>query len=117
MAAIDKVYITWETYCKFKEWCEKQPPLYDKYGKKTYLKDWLWDCNEEKFIDENGKYSVKYLTPVASGYIVLDGDTSNPIQVTSTEMVLDGWDIGLHHVQVYTGETNKVSFKGFLLEQ
>ena len=52
MAAIDKIYINWETYCKFKEWCEKQPPLYDKYGKETYLKDWLCDYNEKDFMGD-----------------------------------------------------------------
>lgn len=66
---------------------------------------------------QNGAYSVKYQTPVASGYIVIDGDTSNPITIDSTEKTLDPWDIGLHHVQVYTGESTTVAFKGFLLEQ
>ena len=66
---------------------------------------------------KNGVYSVKYLTPVASGYIVIDGDTNNPIAINSTEIILDSWDIGLHHVQVYTGESTTVAFKGFLLEQ
>lgn len=65
---------------------------------------------------KNGAYSVKYLTPVASGYIVVDGDTANPIQITATEMNLGTWDIGLHHVQVYTGTSTTVSFKGFLLQ-
>lgn len=65
---------------------------------------------------KNGAYSVKYLTPVASGYIVVDGDTANPIQITATEMNLGTWDIGLHHIQVYTGASTTVAFKGFLLE-
>ena len=64
----------------------------------------------------NGAYTVKYLTPVASGYIVVDGDTENPIQITATEMNLGTWDIGLHHIQVYTGASTTVAFKGFLLE-
>lgn len=66
---------------------------------------------------KDGAYNVKYLTPRASGYIVLDGDTSNPITIDSTEMTLQPWDIGLHHVQVYTGASEYVAFKGFLLEQ
>ena len=65
---------------------------------------------------KNGAYTVKYLTPVASGYIVVDGDTANPIQITATEMNLGTWDIGLHHIQVYTGASTTVAFKGFLLE-
>ena len=70
------------------------------------------------FVDnKDGRYSVTYLAPAASGYIVVDGDTSNPIAITSTEMPIGTWDIGLHHVQVYTGNNTKVAFKGFLLEQ
>ena len=65
----------------------------------------------------NGVYSVKYFTPTASGYIVIDEDTDNPIIINNTEMNLDPWDIGLHHVQVYTGESTTVAFTGFLLEQ
>ena len=70
----------------------------------------------------NGKYDVKYITPQAIGYIVVDGDTSNPIQISTAtqisdhyELSLGSWDIGLHHVQVYSGETNTISFRGFLL--
>jgi hypothetical protein len=37
--------------------------------------------------------------------------------VSDTEMNLGFWDIGLHRVQVYTGENTTVAFKGFLLEQ
>ena len=66
---------------------------------------------------QNGAYNVTYHTPVASGYIVVDGDTANPIAITETEMNLGTWDIGLHHVQVYTGESTTIAFKGFLLEQ
>jgi len=77
-------------------------------------------CIFDSYVFNNsldGAYTVKYLTPAASGYIVIDGDTSNPIIINSTEMTLDPWDIGLHHVQVYTGESTTVAFKGFLLEQ
>ncbi len=65
----------------------------------------------------NGPYNVTYYTPVASGYIVVDGDIENPITIDSTNVVIGTWDIGLHHVQVYTGESTTVAFKGFLLEQ
>ena len=47
MAAIDKIYVnTWEEYMQFKEWCEQQPALLDKYGKKCRISDYLitgWD--------------------------------------------------------------------------
>lgn len=45
MAAIDKIYVdNYDQYLQFKQWCEEQPLLVDKYGKKvsitTYLYDW-----------------------------------------------------------------------------
>lgn len=88
MAAIDKLYITWVTYCKFKEWCEKQPPLYDKYGKKTYLKDWLWDYNEKNFINKNGEYSV---LPVMSNPYYIDAYIIRncPIEEIQEELMLN----------------------------
>ena len=54
MAAIDKIYVnTWEKYIQFKEWCEQQPPLLDKYGKSVKISDYLitgwnkedWKCH------------------------------------------------------------------------
>lgn len=56
MAAIDKIYIGWDDYCKLKEWCESQPPLYDKYGTKCYIKDYLWDLEEEDFKFDSGEW-------------------------------------------------------------
>lgn len=47
MAAIDKIYVkTYEEYIQFKEWCEKQPALKDKYGKEVKISAYLytqWD--------------------------------------------------------------------------
>ena len=46
MAAIDKIYVNnWEQYTQFKEWCEKQPPLKDKYGVSCKLSDYLYKYN------------------------------------------------------------------------
>lgn len=54
MAAIDKIYVNnWEEYIQFKEWCEQQPPLLDKYGKSVRISDYLitgwnkedWKCH------------------------------------------------------------------------
>ena len=47
MAAIDKIYLNnWEQYILFKEWCEKQPPLKDKYGVSGKLSDYLFQYTE-----------------------------------------------------------------------
>lgn len=43
MAAIDKIYVnTYEQYSLFKEWCEKQPLLHDKYGKAVKLSNYVF---------------------------------------------------------------------------
>ena len=47
MAAIDKIYLTsFEEFTAFKDWCEAQPPIKDKYGKEDKISDYLfrhWD--------------------------------------------------------------------------
>lgn len=42
MAAIDKIYGNREQYLEFKEWCEKQPPITDKYGKTVSLMRYVY---------------------------------------------------------------------------
>lgn len=47
MAAIDKIYVnTWEEYLAFKEWCEQQPVLKDKYGTEVPLTCYLINWSE-----------------------------------------------------------------------
>ena len=46
MAAIDKIYVNkFENYLLFKEWCEKQPKIKDKYGSECSLSDYLFQYN------------------------------------------------------------------------
>lgn len=66
---------------------------------------------------EDGAYNVTYHTPAASGYIIVDNDYNNPISITSTEQNLGVWDIGLHHIQVYTGNSTTIAFRGFILDK
>ena len=48
MAAIDKIYVdNREQYLQFKEWCKKQPPFTDKYGKTARLIDYVYKHNDE----------------------------------------------------------------------
>ena len=43
MAAIDKIYVNkFEDYLLFKEWCEKQPKLKDKYGTECSISNYLY---------------------------------------------------------------------------
>lgn len=47
MAAIDKLYVnSWDKYCSFKEWCEQQPLMVDKYGKKEPITNYLYQYDE-----------------------------------------------------------------------
>ena len=52
MAAIDKIYVnSYEKYIAFKNWCEEQPPIVDKYGTKCRISDYLitgWDKDNFK---------------------------------------------------------------------
>jgi len=49
MAAIDKIYLnTKKEYEQFKEWCSKQPPLFDKYGVKTSLINYVYQYDDFK---------------------------------------------------------------------
>lgn len=47
MAAIDKIYVnTLEEYLAFKEWCEQQPTIKDKYGTEVSLTRYLFNWTE-----------------------------------------------------------------------
>lgn len=69
----------------------------------------FWFLNSSK-----NTFTLKsYINSTQLAYVVLDG---NKIQLTDAEQVLaNSLDIGLHHVQAYTGETQNVDFKGFKL--
>ena len=50
MAAIDKIYVNkFEHYLLFKEWCEKQPKIKDKYGTECSISNYLykWESFED----------------------------------------------------------------------
>lgn len=43
MAAIDKIYLTYEEYIQFREWLLQQPKLKDKYGTEVSLMNYVLD--------------------------------------------------------------------------
>ena len=48
MAAIDKIYVdNYKQYAEFKTWCEKQPPLIDKYGVSVPLTTYVYKHSEK----------------------------------------------------------------------
>lgn len=70
MAAIDKIYLRRKDYLELKEWCNKQPPLYDKYGKRTYLKHWIRKINESNFKDEDTALPVMCSPYYIDAYLI-----------------------------------------------
>ena len=69
----------------------------------------FWVLNKSK-----STFTLKsYIKESQQTYAMLNGST---IPLTDSEQVLsDSLDIGLHHIQVFTGESDKVDFKGFKL--
>jgi hypothetical protein len=59
MAAIDKIYVdNWEQYIQFKEWCEEQPFLTDKYGVSVPLTRYVYNHHKDDscFVTFQGPY-------------------------------------------------------------
>ena len=64
MAAIDKIYVdSYDEYIMFRDWCNEQAPLTDKYGKTVRLSDYVYKYNESFY--KNG-------APVFMGPYYLD---------------------------------------------
>lgn len=60
MAAIDKIYVdNWEQYKMFKDWCDEQPKLVDKYGVKVSISTYLYK-QEEGFVGERSVMCAPY---------------------------------------------------------
>jgi hypothetical protein len=60
MAAIDKIYVNgFEQYELFKNWCEKQPKLKDKYGVDVSITDYLYKY-KEPFDGERVAFQAPY---------------------------------------------------------
>ena len=61
MAAIDKIYTNnWKHYLQFKEWCEKQPKMEDKYHKFESITKYLYKY-DTPFTDEHMLYVIVLL--------------------------------------------------------
>ena len=61
MAAIDKIYVDkFENYLLFKEWCEKQPKIKDKYGSECSISNYLYQYDSFKDNTYNPIISAPY---------------------------------------------------------
>ncbi len=91
MAAIDKIYVkTYDEYLQFKNWCEIQSELEDKYGKKVKLTNYLrkdWKNKEDwgnitHPVMNNPYYVDAYIIrncPLSKPYIVIGYIPKNTI--------------------------------------
>lgn len=61
MAAIDKIYVDkFENYLLFKEWCEKQPKIKDKYGSECSISNYLYQYDSFRDNTYNPIISAPY---------------------------------------------------------
>ena len=72
MAAIDKIYVnSWNEYQLFKEWCESQPTIKDKYGRDCKISDFFfyqWD--DQKHWDEKDCHPAMSAPVYIDAYII-----------------------------------------------
>lgn len=86
----------------------KSKANYTKSDSTDLLMQDFWVLNYGK-----KKFNLKaFLTTVGSQYIKLNDEN---IPLTSNGQIVSALDIGLHHIQVFSGETTAVDFKGFTL--
>ena len=72
MAAIDKIYVnSWNEYQLFKEWCETQPTIKDKYGKDSKIIDYFfYQWNNQKYWNEKDCHPVMSAPFYIDAYII-----------------------------------------------
>lgn len=87
MAAIDKIYIkSFDTFTKFKEWCEAQPPIKDKYGKEDKISNYLfYDWYDPKYWKEDDCHPVMNAPYYIDAYII----RNCPIEEVQEELMVN----------------------------
>ena len=94
MAAIDKIYLsTWEQYIAFKEWCEQQPLITDKYGKSIPITAYLYNWNRNSIKDreaEDASFPVFNAPCYVDAYLI----KNCPFDFVQKELMLNygHWD-------------------------
>jgi len=98
MAAIDKIYVNnYAQYLQFREWCEQQPLLVDKYGKKEKITNYLYNYEERPF----GEFPIFMAPCYVDAYVI----RNCPFDFIQKEMMLNYG----HHIQEETGEESVYS--------
>lgn len=81
MAAIDKIYLNYEEYLQFKDWCKKQPKLTDKYGQTCTLSYFLYNY-EEPFENTRPVFIAPYYV---DAYVI----RNCPLEAVQKELMLN----------------------------
>lgn len=87
MAAIDKIYLTsFDTFVEFKNWCEAQPLITDKYGKEERISDYLFmQWYDPKYWKDNKEHPVMNAPIYIDAYII----RNCPIEEVQRELQLN----------------------------
>lgn len=87
MAAIDKIYLnSFDTFTKFKEWCEAQPPIKDKYGKEDKISNYLfYDWYDPKYWEKDNCHPVMNAPYYIDTYII----RNCPIEEVQEELMVN----------------------------
>jgi len=87
MAAIDKIYLdSFDTFTKFKEWCEAQPPIKDKYGRDDKISNYLfYDWYDPKYWKEDDCHPVMNAPYYIDAYII----RNCPIEEVQEELMVN----------------------------
>lgn len=87
MAAIDKIYLkSFETFTEFKEWCEAQPPIKDKYGREDKISNYLfYGWYDPKYWENDNCHPVMNAPYYIDAYII----RNCPIEEVQKELMLN----------------------------
>lgn len=87
MAAIDKIYLnSYDDYVALKEWCIKQPVIYDKYGIPCKLVDYLYKYTKEEWNNNNAPCHVVFNLPYyLDAYLI----RNCPVKAVQEELMIN----------------------------
>lgn len=87
MAAIDKIYLnSYDDYVALKEWCIKQPVIYDKYGIPCKLVDYLYKYTKDEWNNNNAPCHVVFNLPYyLDAYLI----RNCPVKAVQEELMIN----------------------------
>lgn len=110
MAAIDKIYLnSFDTFTKFKEWCEAQPLIKDKYGKENKISNYLfYNWYDSKYWKEDDCHPVMNAPYYIDAYII----RNCPIEEVQEELMVNYGHYSQKRLWEMYNEIKKCADKG-----